>query len=100
VPVTCDWFSKLGFDVWTIPGCSRAWRYEFDDGSYVLVTDLGGYDLPESGGPYSAISLSSSDEMIECQEWLHSTKALLDWFRHITRLCAFRVRRRDQSSTE
>lgn len=92
---TCFW--RLGFKVWQVPGMSRAWRYEFTDGSYVLVTDLGGYDLPELGGPYAVMSLSPTDELIESREWLHSTGQLFRWLKHTERLIAKRTLTRSSS---
>ena len=94
IPTTETWFWRLGFQVWQVPGMSRAWRYEFTDGSYVLVTDLGGYDLPDLGGPYAVMSLSPTDELIESHEWLHSTGQLFRWFKHTERL----IFKRTQSS--
>ncbi len=91
IPTTETWFWRLGFQVWQVPGMSRAWRYEFIEGSYVLVTDLGGYDLPELGGPYAVMSLSPTDELIESHEWLHSTGQLFRWFKHTERLISNRA---------
>jgi hypothetical protein len=96
MPSTSRWFLQIGFQVWQVPGVSRAWHYEFANGSYVLVTDPGGYDLPELGGPYAAIALSLADEVIGHQERLRSTRQLVYWLRHIIRLCAFR---RDQTTS-
>lgn len=91
MPATSRWFLRLGFEVWHVPGISRAWRYDFADGSFVLVTDLGGYDLPEPGGPYSAMSLSAANELVDYQEWLRDTKDLFRWFSRMSRLCARRA---------
>ncbi len=91
MPATSRWFLRLGFEVWHVPGISRAWRYDFADGSFVLVTDLGGYDLPEPGGPYSAMSLSAANELVDYQEWLRDTKDLFHWFSRMSRLCARRA---------
>jgi hypothetical protein len=78
-------FLKLGFDVWHVPGVSRAWRYNFTDGGYVLVTDPGGYDLPEFGGPCVALLLTEADDVIEGPAWCSGTRQLIYWFRRACR---------------
>lgn len=88
MPTTSEWFLRFGFTIWHTPGVSRAWRYDFAGGSYVLVTGLDGFDLPEWGGPYSAMLFSSTDELIEYQEYLSSTKQFVYWFNHASRLKA------------
>jgi hypothetical protein len=85
MPATDHWFSRLGFEVFHSPGISRAWRYEFDDGRFLLVTDLGGYDLPEPGGPYSAILLSRSNEVLEMCEFLPTQDDMFGCFDRIRR---------------
>jgi hypothetical protein len=79
-------FLRLGFDVSHVPGISRAWQCELTAGAYVLVTDIGGYDLPQHGGPYSAILISAADEIVELESWLPNLKGLLEWLRHAQRL--------------
>jgi len=80
------WLRRLGFEIWHLPGISRAWRYDFADGSYLLVTDLGGYDLPEPGGPFSAIALTLDDELIDAQPYLLSAAQLFRRFLRMSRL--------------
>lgn len=92
MPATSSWFTECGFQVFQVPGVSRAWRYEFLGGLYVLVTDVGGYDLPEIGGPYAAMSLSCRDELLEIQTWLRGTRELHRWLRHIQRRSQFESR--------
>ncbi len=86
MPATGAWFVALGFETWHTPGVSRAWRYEFADGSYLLVTDLGGYDLPLPGGPYAGLCLSSRDEPIASATCLCGTHELLGWMRRVARI--------------
>jgi len=86
MPSTSNWLHRLEFEVWQVPGVSRAWRREFADGSYVLVTDPGGYDLPETGGPYSAMALTATDELRELQPLFSTTQDIYRWLRHCQRL--------------
>jgi hypothetical protein len=86
MPKTSEWFTRVGFTVDHTPGVARAWRYEFAGGNYVLVTSLDGFDLPERGGPYSSMLLSASDQLIEHQEYLKSTRQLIYWFAHAARV--------------
>jgi len=88
MPASSRLFLTLGFEVWQVPGVSRAWRLELSDGSFVLVTDIGGYDLPEPGGPYSAIGMRRSYELIESVSLLRETKSLMRWLSHLQRLVA------------
>ena len=92
MPRSSRLFPRLGFKVWQVPGVSRAWHRELADRSYLLITDLGGYDLPEPGGPYAGMYLSAQDELIEFVPWLGDTAALSDWLRHVGRLGEFRRR--------
>ncbi len=87
MPVARDvkWFPALGFSVLHMPGISRAWRFEFADGSYLLVTDLEGYDLPQAGGPYSAVWLSAQDELFEHTPMLSQTKDRYRYWQHCVR---------------
>lgn len=93
MPETDRWFIPNGFQVWHVPGISRAWRFEFMDGSFLLVTNLEGFDLPEPGGPYSATMLSMQNDLIEFHAWLRTTQDIFSWFRHATRLQAHRSSR-------
>jgi hypothetical protein len=90
-------FRELAFEIWQVPGISRAWKYEFADGSYVLVTDIGGYDLPDAGGPYVGLYLSNGDELIEHEPLLRNAKNLVRWFEHARRLTKYRAQPTDGS---
>lgn len=83
-------FQRLGYDVFQVPGISRAWRYELSDRSYLLITDIGGYDLPQPGGPFSGMYLSGRDELVEIVPCLDSARDLFQWVRHIERLAIHR----------
>ena len=58
---------QLGFHVWCVAGISRAWRRFAQHGSYVLVTDIGGFDLPEPNGPYQVVPLTAQDDFVDGQ---------------------------------
>jgi hypothetical protein len=77
---------QLGFHVWCVGGVSRAWRRFQDDGSYLLVTDVGGYDLPEPNGPYQAMLLTAQDELVEIQPPFWQASRLVRWLRRFERL--------------
>ena len=77
---------QLGFHIWCVGGVSRAWRRFQRDGSYLLVTDVGGYDLPESTGPYLAMQLSATDELVEAGSLIQRAALLVRWLRRLERL--------------
>jgi hypothetical protein len=80
MPSSSPLLSRLGFEVWQVPGVSRAWRREFEDGSFILVTDLGGFDLPESGGPYCPMFLSRRFQLLNCAREPVAAKGLFEFF--------------------
>ena len=84
-PRSETWFVRMGFEVWHVPGVSRAWRRELDDGSCVLATDVGRFDLPSEGGPYSGLHLSREQELLEFVPLLRRSKDLHRWLRHAER---------------
>ncbi len=57
-------WATTGFDVWHLGGISRAWRKLLPDGGYILVTDVGGYDLPEEDGPFLVWRFASDDQLV------------------------------------
>ena len=81
-PTKSYWFVEMGFEESHSPGVSRAWRYQFADGSFVLVTDVGGYDLPPLRGPYSGMHLSAQLELLDIAPLVRSTRDLYRWLRH------------------
>jgi len=93
-PAANCWFVELGFEVYHSPGVSRAWRRVLDDGSYLLVVDVGGYDLPPTGGPYSGMHLSARLELLDRAPLLPRTKDLFQWLRHLERKQRYQKRRR------
>lgn len=86
MPATSRLFVDLGFQVWHIPGVSRAWKREYADGSFLLITDPGGYDLPEPKGPWSGMYLSGRDEFIEDAPLAERMKEIVRWIHHTERL--------------
>jgi hypothetical protein len=77
---------QLGFHIWCIGGVSRAWRRFQRDGSYLLVTDVGGYDLPELHGPYQAMQLTANDELVEVRSPIRRASRLVRWLGRRERL--------------
>ena len=77
---------QLGFHIWCVGGISRAWRYFQHDGSYLLVTDIGGFDLPELHGPYQAMQLTANDELVQIQPLIRRASRLVRWLRSRERL--------------
>jgi hypothetical protein len=49
-----------------------------EDG-YILVTDIGGYDLPELGAPAMTYVFSKDDEVLEFEGFLKDSRTLFDW---------------------
>ncbi len=85
-----DSFGRLGFQVWHCPGVSRAWRRILPAGDSVLITDVGGFDLPERGGPYAALLLSPRDELVEFEPFFERLGDLVHWIRHTERRVSVR----------
>src|SRR5262245_30247945 len=81
-------FLQLGYELFHTPGVSRAWRHEYPDRSYLLITDIGGYDLPEPGGPYSGMYLSAGGDLIEIIPFARHTRDLFRWVQHTERLAS------------
>jgi len=75
-----------GWEVWHVPGLSRAWRCEFSDGHAILVTSVDGFDLPEGGGPYAALYLSPHDDCLAHEDYLAGPRQLARWLRRMHRL--------------
>jgi hypothetical protein len=42
-----DTFKSIGFEVWETGGGCQAWGRTLPDGTYIMVTDAGGSDLPD-----------------------------------------------------
>lgn len=77
---------QLGFHIWCVGGVSRAWRRFQQDGSYILVTDVGGYDLPEPNGPYQALQFTAKDELVDVRSLIGQASQLVRWLRRRERL--------------
>ncbi|QDT56902.1 hypothetical protein Pan44_49640 [Caulifigura coniformis] len=69
-----------------IPGISRGWRREFPDGSWLLVTNVDGFDLPDPGGPYVATYLTRQDEPLHHADYLADPRELIRWVHRMNRL--------------
>jgi hypothetical protein len=76
---TAAWFVSQGFVVWHVPGMSRAWRREMPDGSYLLVTDLSGFDLPAAGETCIACHFTALDEILRHSTDLNDEDSLSAW---------------------
>jgi hypothetical protein len=85
------WLAALGFELVHEPGMSRAWRLELA-GGYLLITDVGGYDLPEVGAAASAYRFTSDDELEEFAEVLVDARALHGWIGRARRRAGWRAR--------
>lgn len=89
---------SLGFVVLHTPGLARAWSYEFSDGSSILVTDVAGYDLPESGGPYSVIWLSRREEIRKYVPAIFQAKYVYRFVLRLQRQFQFQLQNHDPDS--
>lgn len=76
---TAAWFAAQGFTIWHVPGMSRTWRRELPDGSYLLVTDPSGFDLPAAGEACAAMHLGGHDEALNYTADIVDEIALLAW---------------------
>lgn len=69
------------FVVYHTPGIARALMHCGSSGNYILLTDIGGFDLPDPGGPFVAQQLSVDDRLISGPETLADRQQLVDWLR-------------------
>ena len=75
------------FEVQHTPGVARALVKVCESGNQIMVTDVGGYDLPPAEGPFQVMLLTAYDEPIEgplefadkvaMQQWIESNAELL-----------------------
>ncbi|HEY1602280.1 MAG TPA: hypothetical protein VGG64_21940 [Pirellulales bacterium] len=96
-PESNCWLRRLGFYVWYVPGISRAWRLDFASRDHLLVTDVGGYDLPGTGGPYASILVLSTGAATELHSCLNGTIELVDWVERTIQLYIPRSRQVDRA---
>ena len=75
-----NWIERA-FGVIQKPGVSRAWRRTERDGTEIILTDLGGFDLPNRDGPFCAIHLDGEDRVVAGPKVLYSRLALAVWLR-------------------
>lgn len=85
MPAPVHWLMRIGFQVSHVPGVSRAFHREFEDGSFIVITDLGGFDLPEPCGPFEALWLSARYDPLEHIDSFASSRELARWIRHVER---------------
>ena len=72
-----DHWTACGFDVEHTPGVARAYVRFQSDGSQWIVTDLEGFDLPETDGPYQVMLLAADGEMLHGPEIVEDMDTLL-----------------------
>lgn len=75
-----NWIER-GFRVDHKPGVSRAWVRVEKDGRQLILTDLGGFDLPSRGGPFQVCVISRDDEMLDGPVQHSNRLALARWLR-------------------
>lgn len=75
-----DWIERA-FRVEHQPGVARSWQRIEPDGSLIVLTDEGGFDLPSRDGPFLACHFSSDDELLGGPDPLPTRLALAVWLR-------------------
>ncbi len=75
-----NWIER-GFRVFHKPGVSRAWIRVESDGRQLILTDTGGFDLPNRNGPFQICVLNQDDEFTEGPVTLPNRLALARWLR-------------------
>lgn len=84
MPVTVlfylNWVER-GFLVQHKPGFSRAWMRVESDGRQLILSDVGGFDLPPRDGPFHACILDSDDQVVHGLIELPNRLSLARWLR-------------------
>lgn len=75
-----NWIER-GFQIVHKPGVSRALVRVESDGRQLVLTDTGGFDLPDRNGPFQICIINSGDELLEGPVELPSRLALARWLR-------------------
>ncbi|SMP45888.1 hypothetical protein SAMN06265222_10218 [Neorhodopirellula lusitana] len=75
-----NWIER-GFQVHHKPGVSRAWVRAESDGRQLILTDLGGFDLPSRDGPFQACVLSADNVLLDGPVQIPTRLALARWLR-------------------
>ena len=74
------WIER-GFQMVQKPGVSRAWLRLESDGRQLILTDTGGFDLPDREGPFQICILDRDDEVTDGPTELPNRLALARWLR-------------------
>lgn len=75
-----NWIER-GFQMVHRPGISRAWVRVEADGRQLILTDTGGFDLPDREGPFQICIVNRNDEMTDGPIELVDRLALARWLR-------------------
>ncbi|MEO1615484.1 MAG: hypothetical protein AAFV88_06515 [Planctomycetota bacterium] len=75
-----NWIER-GFQVVHKPGVSRAYVRIEDDGRQLILTDSGGFDLPNRDGPFHICVINRDDQMVDGPVVLPTRLALARWLR-------------------
>ncbi|MEM6365691.1 MAG: hypothetical protein AAF745_14780 [Planctomycetota bacterium] len=73
-----NWIER-GFRLLHKPGVSRAWVRVESDGRQLILTDIGGFDLPNRDGPFLICIINRDDELIDGPVELPNRLALARW---------------------
>lgn len=75
-----EWIER-GFQVVHTPGVARAWIRTEADGIQLILTDLGGFDLPSTDGPFQICVINRDAQLIDGPAQLSNRLALARWLR-------------------
>lgn len=75
-----NWIER-GFQMVHKPGVSRAWVRVESDGRQLILTDTGGFDLPDPNGPFQICIFNRVDEVTDGPVELPNRLALARWLR-------------------
>lgn len=75
-----QWIERA-FRVEHVPGVARSWQRFEPDGSLIILTDAGGFDLPNRNGPFYATHLGQDDLVLAGPIQLPTRLSLAVWLR-------------------
>lgn len=75
-----NWIER-GFQMVHKPGVSRAWVSVESEGRQLILTDVGGFDLPHRNGPFLICIVNRDDELLDGPVELPNRLALARWLR-------------------
>ena len=75
-----NWIER-GFQMVHKPGVSRALVRVESDGRQLILTDVGGFDLPHRNGPFVICIVNRDDELLDGPVELPNRLALARWLR-------------------